>query len=321
MGVPIFDSHCDVLYQLWKRNDPSLFYKTDSDLHCSYWRLRQGFVQVQTLAVFIPPEVPQAQKTVEALRMIDMVHHFILKAGKKIQLLKPGDGWPQIKRDQDVLYILLSLEGADPIGDNLSLVRIFYELGISSLGLTWNYRNLVADGVGERNPGGLSRFGIELVKELNRLSVAIDISHLAEPAFWDVISLSDQPVMASHCNVRKLCDHPRNLSDAQITAIFKQGGVIGINFVPQFVSQEGRADWDGLLRHLDHLLSLGGEDHIGFGSDFDGSPEIIEPLSHSGCWQQLVEKCQSYFSDDIIYKLFFSNWQKYYAKLWTNSAK
>jgi len=318
MGWSIFDSHCDVLFRLWEKNDVSLFFKADNDLHCSYDRLRKGSVKVQTFAIFVPPDVPWAQKTAEALRMIDMVHHFILKQEKNIHLIKPSDQWPDINPNDDALYILLALEGADPIGDDLSLLRIFYELGVGSVGLTWNQRNLVADGVGERNPAGLSRFGVELVREMNRLRMAIDISHLAEPAFWDVLSLSEQPVMASHCNAQRLCQHPRNLTDDQIKALFDMKGMIGINFVPHFLDQHGQAGLDTVIHHIDHLLTLGGEDYIGFGSDFDGTPYMIDPLPHSGYWWRLVERFQSYFSNDVLDKLLFLNWQNYYLRLWNN---
>jgi len=238
-----------------------------------------------------------------------------LREEKNIALIRPDTPWPHIEDDDGRLYVLLTLEGAESIGDDLTLLHLFYELGVSALGLTWNQRNLVADGVGEPRPGGLSRFGREVVQELNRLKMAIDVSHLAEPAFWDVLELSEQPVMASHANAKKLCSHPRNLSDEQLVAIFEQKGMVGINFVSFFLEQGKKADMDSILRHLDHMLHLGGENHIGFGSDFDGTDALASPLFHSGHWGRLVEECAKRFGDDLVEKLFFANWQNYYLRI------
>lgn len=314
LGVFIFDGHCDVLYRLWQEKDPSLFFQKESKLHCSYERLRQGSVKVQTLAVFVPEHVPSAQKATEALKMITILHHHLLRKGKNISLIRPDSPWPNMK-DDGHLYVLLTLEGAEPIGDDLGLLHLYYELGVSGMGLTWNQRNLVADGIGEPRPGGLSRFGSEVVKEMNRLKMAIDVSHLAEPAFWDVLELSSQPVMASHSNARRLCPHPRNLTDEQLVALFEQGGIVGINFVPFFLEKDREADLNSILRHIDHLLSLGGADHIGFGSDFDGTDSLAVPLYHSGHWWRLVEECAKQFTEPFVEKLFFTNWQNYYLRL------
>lgn len=313
----VFDGHCDVLFRLWEKGDAQLFFTSAEELHCSFQRLKKGQVKVQTMAIFVPPEVPQAQKLTEALRMIDIFHHHILRSAKGVRLIKDRETLERVEQD-DALFVILSMEGAEPIGDNLLFLRTFYELGVRSMGLTWNHRNMVADGVGEPNPGGLSQFGIEVVEEMNRLKMAIDISHLAEPAFWDVISRSRQPVMASHCNARKLYEHRRNLTDEQLKAIFEMKGLVGINFVPYFLGGDDSVSIESVLYQIDHMVSLGGEDYIGFGSDFDGIDSTVQGLEHSGKWPRLIETCQKHFSADFLDKILFTNWKNYYLRVWSN---
>lgn len=322
-----FDAHCDVLYQLWKRRNPTLFFKQgDEDkhgdeegLHTSYAKLKAAGVSVQTMAIFVPPEVPFRQKTDAAMEMLDLFHSDIAGKDERIHLLSDRQSLVQILQGHaDHLYVLLSLEGADAVQD-MTQLRTFYRLGIRSIGLTWNMRNLVADGVGERNPGGLSAFGLEMIKEMNRLCIAIDLSHLAERGFWDCILYSKQPLIVSHSNARALCDHPRNLDDKQIKAIFDGNGFIGVTFVPYFLSAKKKVTIDDVLNHVEHMLSLGGENHVGFGSDFDGISAVVEGLEHAGRWPALINACQKIYSETVVEKLFFTNQLQYYARLWNSS--
>jgi len=134
--------------------------------------------------------------------------------------------------------------------------------------------------------GGLSRFGLEVVEEMNRLGMLIDVSHLNEPGFWDVIEASSSPVIASHSNAKALCDHPRNLTDEQIRAIADGGGVIGVNFCTAFLTSSGAATLDDVLNHIDYLVKVGGIETVGLGSDFDGITET--PIGLENCSRTLI---------------------------------
>lgn len=318
----IFDGHCDVLYRMWKLNQRNLFFKSTNHLHSSFERLKNGKIKVQTMAIFVPPETPREQRHYAAFEMVDILYHHILEHNEgtqtKIKLLKDRTQLEQIKQGEDVLYILLHIEGAEPLHGDLTYLRTFYQLGVRSLGFTWNYRNEAADGVKEPHPAGLSQFGFELLAEMNRLRMAVDISHISEYGFWDCIEHSTQPIMASHCNARRLCDHPRNLYDDQIEAIFKMKGLIGINFVPFFLTTKNEATSLDVLRHLDYMLSLGGEDFIGFGSDFDGTQEMAIGLEHSGKMNEFLELCLQHYSEKVVRKIFFDNWRRYYLELWAD---
>lgn len=169
--------------------------------------------------------------------------------------------------------LVLGMEGAEPLGQDLSLLRIFYELGLRVLGLTHIFRTYAADpaliigALKTGMTGGLSPFGVRLVETANDLGIVIDVSHLNDPGFWDVLEFSRHPVIASHSNCRALYDSPRNLTDEQIKALAAKGGVIGLNAITHIVGNPG-STLDHLLDHLDHIVQVGGIQSVGFGFDF-----------------------------------------------------
>lgn len=173
--------------------------------------------------------------------------------------------------------IILSLEGADPIGNDIQLLRIFYELGVRGLGLVWSRRNYAADGAFfdqqvEGKKGGLTPFGVELVKQAESLGMFIDVSHLNDEGFWDVLDIATKPLIASHSNCRELAHTMRNLTDDQIKAVGKNGGVIGMNSVNKFANPEKKtATVTDLVDHVDHIAQIAGIEHVGLGFDICNS--------------------------------------------------
>lgn len=166
--------------------------------------------------------------------------------------------------------LVLGMEGVDPLGSDLGLLRIFHELGVRVLGITHAQRNYAADGAffePKRTGlvGGLSDFGVALVEQAQTMRMLLDVSHLNDPGFWDVVKVSRAPVIASHSNCRALADHPRNLTDEQIRAVADTGGVIGINSINRFVTPP---DLPHLLDHVDRLVKIAGKEHVGLGLDF-----------------------------------------------------
>lgn len=168
------------------------------------------------------------------------------------------------------IAFVLAMEGGEPIQDGVASLRMFYELGVRVLGLTWNQRNLLAEGIGEaRAGGGLTELGREIVGEANRLGILLDASHLSVRSFWDLIEASTQPVIASHSNATALCRHPRNLDDDQIRALVASGGIVGINGVAGFISDDpSEASLDRMLDHLDYVAALVGIENVALGPDF-----------------------------------------------------
>lgn len=163
----------------------------------------------------------------------------------------------------------LCMEGARPIEDHLEFLQVFYRIGVRRLQLTWNFRNMVAEGCGEKtSKGGISEFGVKLLAEVERLGMILDLSHIAESSFWSALDHYGGPIFVTHANARALCDHPRNLWDNQLEAIAKTGGVAGIVFVNHFIDKAGDASIDKLIDHVDHMVKVIGIDHIGMGCDW-----------------------------------------------------
>jgi membrane dipeptidase len=165
---------------------------------------------------------------------------------------------------------LLSLENGLALQGELSSLRIFYKLGVRSVCLTWNGKNEIADGVKSTSDDGLTLFGRSLVREMNSLGMVVDVSHISKNGFWDVLSESKSPIIASHSNAISICSNIRNLDDEQISAIHKSGGVIGINLYPYFLTNTNKAALSDVIKHIEHIATVGGIDCIGLGTDFDG---------------------------------------------------
>jgi membrane dipeptidase len=182
--------------------------------------------------------------------------------------------------------LLLSLEGADPLQNDLQLLRIFYDLGVRGLGLTWSRRNYAADGCAFTNaqeayPGGLTPFGRTLVAKAESLGMLIDVSHMNEAGFWDVLQVAQTPVIASHSNCRALANTPRNLTDKQIEALAARDGVMGMNAISAFVGDGAqRRGVEDLLDHVDHVVRIAGIRHVGIGFDFCGGFKNHLSLPH-----------------------------------------
>ena len=164
------------------------------------------------------------------------------------------------------LGLVLHLEGCAPLRGSLDLLHELHALGVRSVGLTWNPRNEVADGVGVTDPHGLTRFGRDVVRELGRLGLVIDVSHLAAPGFWDVIELAEGPIVASHSNADAVHAHVRNITDDQARALAATGGVVGLCCFPLFIGKP--ATLDRLLDHAEHLAALVGPAHLAVGPDY-----------------------------------------------------
>lgn len=207
---------------------------------------------------------------------------------------------------------MLAIEGGEAIEGNLAALRMLHRLGVRLFGLTHNYRNKIADGMGEARTGsGLTEFGVELIGELNRLGIIVDVSHLSDLGFWDVVEVSKDPIIASHSNARGLCDHLRNLTDDQVKAVAERGGVVGVNFYPEVVHEEAT-----LGRVLDHFDYLVGADHVGIGSDYDGMrqpPAGLEDVSKMpNITRGLVSRG---YSEDEIVKILGGNFLRVFKEV------
>ncbi|MBN8191386.1 dipeptidase [Bacillus sp. NTK074B] len=299
----IFDAHCDVLLKLYLEPGSGAFQSVNA-LHITYPQLLQGNSKIQLFAIYIPSELKPGQRFQAAIEMVNSFYNQVLKPNPKLKLVTSKKEVERLSEDE--IGALLTLEGAEAIEEDLTKLEILYRMGVRSVGLTWNWANAAADGALEPRGGGLTNFGHEMVAFLNGKSMWTDVSHLCENAFWDVMETADYPI-ASHSNAYSICPNPRNLKNDQIKALIKKNSVMGITFVPPFLNRKGSAEISDVIRHIEHVCSLGGEDHIGFGSDFDGIDETVKGLSTYIQYDNLINSLQRYYSDKQVKKFLFQN--------------
>lgn len=303
----IIDTHCDALYKLQeaKWEDRNINFRDASELETNLARLQKGKVKVQFFAIFLEPDITSDRIWYAALEQIELFQTEIIE---KNPLMKHITAWKDIEKlQQDEIGAVLTLEGADCIGNDIDKLHYLYEQGILSVGLTWNNANLCADGAGEPRGAGLTTFGKEVVKLNNEFDIFTDVSHLSIKAFWDVMELADYP-FASHSNARTICDHPRNLNDDQLKAMIDRNAPIHLVFNPPFLKQDSStASLDDIIKHIKHITELGGFEQLGFGSDFDGIEEHVTDLEHAGKYPLFIEKLLKSFSPEEVQKLAYTN--------------
>lgn len=301
-GMKVFDAHCDVLWQLWNAKGKKHF-QSDPALYITFEQLERRKGSIQCFAIYVPETVAYEERFEVALTMVDIFHKEILSL--------PGMKLIQTKKDikqlgKSEIGAILTLEGCEAIGKEMMKLRLFYRLGVRSFGLTWNYANLLADGALETRGAGLTAFGKKVVQELNSFRLWTDVSHLNEKGFWDVMEIAQYPI-ASHSNCHNLCHHPRNLKDEQIRVLIQKNAVIGVNFVPEFLTNHRPAYIDDILRHVEHICSLGGEKNIGFGSDFDGMPEMAVGIEAYRSYEHIINELCKRYSEASVRNFLYDN--------------
>ncbi len=226
----------------------------------------------------------------------------------------------------DRMAAVMHMEGAEAIDPEFDALNVLYAAGLRSLGPVWSRPTIFGEGVPFAYPsdgdhgGGLTDDGKRLVAECNRLGVMIDLSHLNAAGFWDVARLSDAPLVATHSNAHGICPHSRNLTDRQLDAIRDSGGMVGVNFATAFLRPDGQMIADTPLEvmvdHLEYLIDRVGEDHVGFGSDFDGA---VVPTGIADCAGLPALRAAMRgrgFGDALMVKLCHDNWIAVLEKTW-----
>lgn len=297
--MKVVDLHCDVLEKLARFEDAN--FRNDSRIYSNFERLKAGNVKIQVFAIFIHPDIPQEQKFQEVLRQIEAFNKCVLKEPEMVHI----KDWKQIDElEEGQIGAVLSLEGCDAIDDDLEKLKIILDAGVKIVGLTWNCENKVGYGTSEDATKGIKPFGKKVIELLNERDIIIDVAHLNERGFYELLPLAKK-VIASHCNSRTLCDHPRNLTDEQVKMLVEKGGRIHVVFYPPFIEKEKKTTTiEKLVEHIKYLANLVGVEHIGFGSDFDGmDPLSVSNLSNASEFPNIIERLRQEFTDDEV-KLF-----------------
>ena len=255
-------------------------------------RLRKGGVGAIFFSVYVSSTYVEGNHSANrALRMIDTVKHDIID--RYPDVFMPAFTAADIERahKKGKIAALMGLEGGHAIEDSPRLLRDYYRLGIRYMTLTHTNTNSWADSSGDidkpgvRHHNGLTPFGKDIVREMNRLGMMVDISHVADKTFYDALETSTAPLIASHSASRAVTDVPRNMTDDMIRALAKKGGVIQVNFYCNFISREHppqKATLADVVAHIDHIREIAGIDAIGLGTDFDGiecAPEGLDDVS------------------------------------------
>lgn len=301
--MEVVDLHCDALLKLWEGKG-KLSFADAPELDTNMGRLKQGQVKVQCFAIFIEPEIKQEHKFQIVLEQIDYFYREVLGKNPDMKQIKNWSDFYKLKPGQ--IGAMLTLEGVDAIGNDLTKLRILFQLGVKSVGLTWNNANLAADGALEPRGGGLTLFGKEIVKLNNQYQVLTDVSHLSERAFWDVLELAQYPI-ASHSNSKTVCSHLRNLTDEQAVAMFNHGGTVHVVYYPPFIKESGNASIADLIKHIDHFCALGGVKQIGLGSDFDGINLFVENLENAAQTQILLNELLKHYKEEEVIGFAYRN--------------
>lgn len=304
----ICDCHCDTLTELYNKN-ASLY---ENEQHFDIKRQIALGGGLQFCAIYVPTEVFRYQGGLRyTLCLLDKYNQEIKKLHENgidvLQVRTAEDAGNVLKHKAATL---LAIEEGGAIDGSLEALRCLYELGVRAMTLTWSNRNDIADGINEEATGsGLTLFGKQVVAEMNRLGMLVDVSHISTAGFWSVIETSTKPIIATHSNAKSLCSHPRNLNDEQIKALAQNGGLAGITFAGQFLEEDWRnACIESVYKHIDYMLNLiGNDDHIGFGSDFDGISHPPYNIQGVQDYKPLIEYLSKYYSDETINKITHQN--------------
>lgn len=315
----VIDTHNDFI---WKVLDKGADFRLKNDFTQSGLpRLKEGGVDVQVFAVWIPlSETKRAFSfTVSQISRLKNIED---ESSQDFEFAKTYEDIIRITNEKKICG-LIGIEGGTAIEKNLDNINTFFEMGVRYIGLTWNNSNSIStsakDAVEKGKTGGLTDFGIQVIKRMNETGMLIDVSHLSEAGFWGVIENTTSPIIASHSNCYSINPHFRNLTDEQIKAIAKNGGYIGINFYDEFLDKDGKQNGttiEKVIEHIDYIKNLVGVDCIGLGSDFDGGIRAPSGLNDATYYPEitrlLVEKG---YTEEEIRKILGLNFLRVFKKV------
>jgi membrane dipeptidase len=326
VATEVFDGHNDLLLKLWRGDEP---------VHVDLARAGDDGFAGGFFAVYVPsppigdpPPVPYALPLADPLDQADAAQ-VADEVAAVLERLEDDGALHVVRRagalDGDGVRAILHLEGADPLAPDLSGLEAWHERGLRSIGLTWSRANAFAEGVPFEFPGspdtgpGLSEAGRDLVRACNRLGIVVDCSHLNRAGFFDVASLSDAPLVATHSNAWSLSPGTRNLQDDQLDAIAVSGGAVGVNYAVSFLRADGSLDPDTplseIVRHVEYLAERMGVEHVALGSDFEGAVVPAE-LGDAAGLPTLVDALGASFTAAEVRKIAAENWLRVLAATW-----
>lgn len=349
--VPLFDGHNDLPWALrerYRNHLQEVDLKADlrqlaEPTHTDLPRLRSGGVGAQFWSVYVPVDLEGAAAVQAVVEQIDVVHRLAASYPQQLELARTADDVERI-HGAGRIASLIGIEGGHSINDSLAVLRALYELGASYMTIThWKGHAWADAATSPPEHDGLTPFGEEVIREMNRLGMLVDLSHVSESTMLDALAVSEAPVIFSHSSARGVVGHPRNVPDAVLGKLVDNGGVVMVTFVPVFVSEALRtwsadreaekarlealhigdpvaseaalAAWaearpapeatlSMVADHIDHVRQVAGIDHVGIGSDFDGISRTPAGLEDVSCYPALfAELMRRGYSPEDIRKI------------------
>ncbi|WIV11899.1 dipeptidase [Proteiniborus sp. MB09-C3] len=299
------DMHCDTILRLMKDKENLELYENDFSIDIKKMKKGNSLAQFFAMFVYLKEEKDPMEMCLE---MIDKFYTELEKNKDSISIATSYEDI--IKNDREgKMSAVLTIEEGGTIKGKLENLRNFYRLGVRAITLTWNFPNEIGfpNTYYECKDEGLTNFGAEVVNEMNRLGMLIDVSHLSDQGFYNVARLSSKPFIASHSNARSVKEHSRNLNDDMIKTLSEKGGIMGICFEKYFLGESENAKVEDMIKHIKHIRNIGGIDVIALGSDFDGCSPNIE-IDNIGEIEKLAYGLRdNKFTEDEIDKIFYKN--------------
>ena len=326
----LIDMHCDTILSLWEQGENASLRK--NGLSVDIEKMEQGHVLVQNFALF----THRKEETIPEKRTMDLMDRYWSELEHNKDRLAPVLCFEDIEKNarDHKISCLLTLEDGGVVFDDLAMLRNYYRLGVRMIALTWNYPN----GIGYPNlsmddftdykqasllqkvdnENGLTEFGIRYVKEMERLGMIVDVSHLSDAGFWDVVHHATKPFVASHSNARTICPVARNLDDDMIRALDQKGGVMGLNFCGDFLETHAAANGpsrvEAMVRHILYIRDIASNNCIGIGTDFDGIHSDLEIPSSAHMWKLQEALRRAGLPQEDIEKVFYRNVLRVYEE-------
>ena len=314
MEMRFIDTHCDTMGECIARSEGKVTLQNNPG-HINMEKLIKGGAMAEFFAIFIPTHDSGAGKgvTLPPYDYFQFVYKAYLKeleANKDV--LAPACNYDDIMANKAAGKVssVLTVEDGVPLEGKMERLEEFYQKGVRLISFTWNYENSLGF-PNSKDPEimnrGLKQFGLDCIERMNEMGMLVDVSHLSDGGFWDVVKHSKKPFIASHSCCRALCNHTRNLTDEMLHALGEKGGVVGINFASQFLNEGAEyTDIQSVVRHMLHIRDKAGLDALGFGSDFDGITSTLEFKDDTGL-PLIVDALRPHFTDDEIDKICSGN--------------
>lgn len=310
MASMAMDLHCDTLMKLAKNGDlerkPAMV---------TLEGLQSGGVGLQCFADFVPTGLFPGFLKGPLSRRVYRKHY---RRYQKMLAFHSGTLFPVLTVEDleragkdGKIGVLLTIEDGGVMGSRLEHVKDYYDMGVRLVTLTWNHANPIGypnSPDPEQMKKGLTDYGREVVRQMERLGMVVDVSHVSDGVFWDVAAMAEKPFLASHSNSRAMCAHPRNMTDQMIRSLADKGGVMGLNLAPDFLAEGSRVSRvEDMVRHILHIRKVGGSDVLALGSDFDGISGTFE-ISGPQDWPKLEQALRAAgLTEAELEKMWWSN--------------